>query len=115
MYRSFGNPRDIIRELRLMQEWADTTEQPYLTDGLSKSQGFQIFAAVQECIEKTAIPPQKSSSPTTESEGSVTLASERLVGDEARFEQVRRGLYILTEELIIDKRYRCCFHRARPN
>ena len=100
MYRSYGNPRDIIRELRLMQEWADTTEQPYLTDGLSKSQGFQIFAAVQECIEKTAIPPQKSSSPTTESDGSVTLASERLVGDEARMEQVRRGLYILTEELI---------------
>ncbi len=100
IYRSFGNPRDIIRELRLMQEWADTTEQPYLTDRLSKSPNFQIFAAVQECIEKTAVPPQASSSPTTDGDGSVALASERLIGDEARLEQVRRGLYILTEELI---------------
>ena len=36
VYRSFGNPRDIIRELRLMQDWADTVGQPYLTDRLGK-------------------------------------------------------------------------------
>ena len=99
VYRSFGNPRDIIRELRLMQEWADT-EQPYLTDRMSKSPSLQIFAALQDCVEKTAVPPQAKSSSATADDGSVTLVSERLVGDEARLEQVRRGLYILTEELI---------------
>lgn len=99
VYRSFGNPRDIIRELRLMQDWADTTEQPYLTDRLSKSPNVQIFAALQDCVEKTAV-PQSGSASKTDDDGSVTLVSERLVGDEARLEQVRRGLYILTEELI---------------
>ncbi len=100
VYRSFGNPRDIIRELRLMQDWADTVGQPYLTDRLSKSPNLQIFAAIQECIEKTAVPQQAISSLGTENDGSVTLVSDRLVGDEARLEQIRRGLYILTEELI---------------
>lgn len=114
IYRSFGNPRDIIRELRLMQEWADTTDQPYLTDRESKSANFQIFAAVQECIEKTAVPQQASSSPTPESNGSVALASERLVGDEARLEQVRRGLYILTEELINQQTMPLGFPEAAP-
>ncbi len=99
VYRSFGNPRDIIRELRLMQEWADT-EQPYLTDRLSKSPALQIFAAIQDCVEKTAVPQQSTSVTTRDSDGSVALVSERLVGDEARLEQIRRGLYILTEELI---------------
>ena len=99
VYRSFGNPRDIIRELRLMQEWADT-EQPYLTDRLSKSPALQIFAAIQDCVEKTAVPQQSTSVTPRDSDGSVALVSERLVGDEARLEQIRRGLYILTEELI---------------
>jgi hypothetical protein len=99
VYRSFGNPRDIIRELRLMQEWADT-EQPYLTDRLSKSPALQIFAAIQDCVEKAALPQQATSLPSRESDGAVALVSERLVGDEARLEQIRRGLYILTEELI---------------
>ena len=99
VYRSFGNPRDIIRELRLMQEWADT-EQPYLTDRLAKSPALQIFAAIQDCVEKTAVPQQSTSVAPRESDGSIALVSERLVGDEARLEQIRRGLYILTEELI---------------
>ena len=99
VYRSFGNPRDIIRELRLMQEWADT-EQPYLTDRLSKSPALQIFAAIQDCVEKTAVPQQSTSVTPRDSDGSVALVSERLVGDEARLVQIRRGLYILTEELI---------------
>jgi len=99
VYRSFGNPRDIIRELRLMHDWADTTDQPYLTDRLSKSPNLQIFAAIQDCIEKTALPHQ-SISPVGNDETSVTLVAERLVGNDARLEQVRRGLYILTEELI---------------
>jgi hypothetical protein len=75
VYRSFGNPRDIIRELRLMQEWADT-EQPYLTDRLAKSPALQIFAAIQDCVEKTAIPQQSTSLTTRESDGSVALVSK---------------------------------------
>jgi len=100
VYRSFGNPRDIIRELRLMQDWADTADQPYLTDRLSKSPNLQIFAAIQDCIEKTALPQQSTSPVGGDPDGSVTLVAERLVGNDARLEQVRRGLYILTEELI---------------
>src|SRR6185369_5564664 len=101
VYRSFGNPRDIIRELRLMQDWAETADQPYLTDRLSKSPSLQIFAVIQDCIEKTAVPQQATSTlGGPDGDGSVALVSERLVGDEARLEQIRRGLYILTEELI---------------
>jgi len=100
VYRSFGNPRDIIRELRLMQDWADTADQPYLTDRLSKSPNLQIFAAIQDCIEKTVLPQQATSILGTSNDDSVMLVAERLVGNEARLEQVRRGLYILTEELI---------------
>lgn len=101
LYHSYGNPRDIIRELRQMQEWADTTERPYLSDRLTKSQSVQIFAGIQECIEKAARPDSNESSGTPDSNGGgVTLVSERLSGDESRLEQIRRGLYILTEALI---------------
>lgn len=104
VYKSFGNPRDIIRELRLMQEWADAADRPYLTDQLGKSPALQIFATIQECIEKTAIPKQSSQTNPTQSDGSVSLVSESLIGNEAKDEQIRRGLYILTEELI-NRRY----------
>ncbi|HVI70391.1 MAG TPA: HEAT repeat domain-containing protein, partial [Pyrinomonadaceae bacterium] len=99
VYHSFGNPRDIIRELRLMQDWADTPDQPFLTDALSTPK-LQIFSAIQDCIEKTILPQQQTSSVTTAPDGSVMLVAERLASDEARLEQARRGLYILTEELI---------------
>ncbi len=101
LYRSFGNPRDIIRELRQMQEWAGATERPYLTDQLGKSQVFQIFCGVQECIEKAAVPQSAALTTAPGSDaGGLMLVAERLVGDESRLEQVRRGLYILTEEII---------------
>jgi hypothetical protein len=98
-YRSFGNPRDIIRELRQMQEWADTSERPYLAERVASRPELPIFAAVQEAVELLAAP---SSMATAEGDaaGSVALASERLGGDAARLEQIRRGLYILTEEII---------------
>jgi hypothetical protein len=100
LYRSSGNPRDIIRELRKMQQWWKSTDQPYLSDQLRKAPSLQIIAAVQECIEKTTVREQTSTSPLGQANGTVALASERLEGDEARLEQVQRGLYILTEELI---------------
>jgi hypothetical protein len=97
-YRSFGNPRDIIRELRQMQEWADTAERPYLTERLAARPELPIFAALQQAIELLAAP---ATAPTPPADvPAVTLASERLGGDAARLEQVRRGLYILTEEII---------------
>jgi hypothetical protein len=100
LYRSFGNPRDIIRELRKMQEWSYHSNQPFLTDRVRKTPALQIFAAVQECIEKTAVRQQSTGATGVQNNGNVALASERLEGDEARLEQVRRGLYILVEELI---------------
>ncbi|MDX6497294.1 MAG: eukaryotic-like serine/threonine-protein kinase [Blastocatellia bacterium] len=98
VYHSFGNPRDIIRELRQMQEWADTDNRPCLTDRAARGPSLKIFAAIQECIEKVVVPRSITTGP--EADGSVVLASERLVGDEARLEQLRRGLYILVEALI---------------
>ena len=100
LYRSSGNPRDIIRELRKMQQWWESTDQPYLSEQLRKTPGLQVIAAVQECIEKAAVREQTANSPLAQTNGAVALASERLEGDEARLEQVQRGLYILTEELI---------------
>ncbi|MEK7311653.1 MAG: ATP-binding protein, partial [Chloroflexota bacterium] len=49
-YRSFGNPREIVRELRQMQEWTETREQPYLTDRLAALPGLRVYAAMQEAI-----------------------------------------------------------------
>jgi len=104
VYISYGNPRDIIRELRTMQEWADTTERPYISDrhiskSSTRSQSLQIFAGIQKCIEKVARPEEEVSSSTEESNG-LTLVSERLGSDEGRLEQIRRGLYVFTEALI---------------
>lgn len=91
VYRSLGNPRDLIRELRRMQEWDDKSPRPYprpyLTGGFGERAGpdeVKIFSAVQEEIEFAAGAHE----------------NER-GGEAARLEQVRRGLYILTEELII--------------
>ena len=99
VYRSFGNPREIIRHLRNMNEWGALDSRPYLSERAARGAPFQIYAAIQECIEKVAVP--QSSTARTESDGTVVvLASERLVGDEARLEQIRRGLYILIEQLI---------------
>jgi Cdc6-like AAA superfamily ATPase len=101
LYHSYDNPRDIIRELRQMQEWADTTERPYLSDRLTKSRFLQIFAGIQECIEKVARSDSEEPQDGSASNGGgLTLISERLGGDESRLEQMRRGLYILTEQLI---------------
>ncbi len=98
-YRSFGNPRDIIRELRQMQEWADTSERPYLAERVAMRPELPIFAALQEAIELLAAPSSMATA-AGDAAGTIALASERLGGDAARLEQVRRGLYILTEEII---------------
>ncbi|HEX5601893.1 MAG TPA: hypothetical protein VFX63_05050 [Pyrinomonadaceae bacterium] len=104
VYISYGNPRDIIRELRTMQDWADTTERPYISDrhiskSSTRSQSLQIFAGIQKCIENVARPEEEVGSSTEESNGQI-LVSERLGGDEGRLEQIRRGLYVFTEALI---------------
>lgn len=104
VYNSYGNPRDIIRELRTMQDWADTTERPYISDrhiakGSTRSQSLLIFAGIQKCIENVARPEAETSGSTEESNG-LMLVSERLVGDEGRLEQIRRGLYVFTEAVI---------------
>lgn len=98
-YRSFGNPREIIRELRQMQDWAEARDQPYLTDRLASLPGLRVYAAMQEAIELVAAPRAETSA-GVDGGGGVALVSERLSGDEARLEQVRRGLYILAEEII---------------
>jgi len=104
VYTSYGNPRDIIRELRTKQEWADTAERPYISDRhiaktSTRSQSLQIFAGIQKCIENVARPEAETSSSTEESNG-LMLVSERLGSDEGRLEQIRRGLYVFTEALI---------------
>ncbi len=104
VYISYGNPRDIIRELRTMQSWADTTERPYISDRhisdrSKRSQSLQIFAGIQKCIENVARPEEETESPT-EDTSALMLVSERLGGDEGRLEQIRRGLYVFTEAVI---------------
>lgn len=104
VYISYGNPRDIIRELRKMQEWADTTERPYISDRhtsdrSTRSQSLQIFAGIQKCIENVARPEEETGNPSDDT-NDLILVSERLGGDEGRLEQIRRGLYVFTEALI---------------
>jgi len=104
VYISYGNPRDIIRELRKMQEWADTTERPYISDRhtsdrSTRSQSLQIFAGIQKCIENVARPEEVTGNPSDDT-NDLILVSERLGGDEGRLEQIRRGLYVFTEALI---------------
>ena len=98
-YRSLGNPREIIRELREMQHWGSSNGPSYLTDALAESPQLAIFSAIQQCVELVAR-PSTTAAPTTTAAAGVALASDRLSGDEARLEQVRRGLYVLVEELL---------------
>ncbi len=104
-YKSLGNPRDIIRELRQMQQWSTHGDQPFLSDRIANLGEVALIAAVQAAVENAAVPwrgaAAKAESALLQAQaGEVTLASERVGADEARLEQIRRGLYILVETAI---------------
>ena len=122
-YKSLGNPRDLIRELRAIQSWSGAGDRPYVTDRITKLPEVAIYALVQAVIEKSVVPwtptATASATATTSTTGAATssdqsgagqltdpqhdeatLASERVSADQARLEQLRRGLYILVESTI---------------
>ena len=90
-YKSFGLPREIVRELRENQEWTRLGLQPYITDHTFDRDEVRIFGKIQDVIEQVS---------GADSFGEGTNTTENDVWlNEIRKEQVRRGLYVLLDEL----------------
>jgi hypothetical protein len=96
-YKSLGNPRDLIRELRQLQHFAAAGASPMLGDDVLRAPAVAVYATVQQAVEATGVPWRNDADPTA---GSATRATERAGADEARLEQLRRGLYVLVETAI---------------
>ena len=94
-YRAHGLPREIIREIRSIQQWSTSTLQPYITDRLLLPNAIQIYALIEDVIENLT---SRSGSESGEKDN--PLMRERIWLSEGRQEQIRRGLYILVEELL---------------
>jgi hypothetical protein len=104
-YRAKGVPREVVRQLQEMQKWVPNSLQPYITDRQIQSFTIQVYARIQEVLEKlveseasvgTVVPAASNTASTSE----VSVAPERLWMNEERRDQSRRGLYVLVEELL---------------
>ena len=96
-YKSLGNPRDLIRELRQLQHFIAAGASPLLGDEVLRAPAVAVYAAVQQAVEATGVPWRNETDPTA---AASTGATERAGADEARLEQLRRGLYVLVETAI---------------
>ena len=94
-YRARGLPREVVREIRSMHRWAPRLRQPYLTDRSVLPGVIQLYALIQDAIENL-----NSRAETDPGEKENLLMRERIWLSEGRQEQIRRGLYILVEELL---------------
>jgi hypothetical protein len=102
-YRAFGLPREIIRELRENLLWTRVGLQPYLTNQAYPipMNAVRLFAEIQQTIENLDTQKLDSSALAESIPNDQSFLGERLwQQDEARNEQMRRGLYVLVEELI---------------
>ncbi len=102
-YSAFGLPREIIRELRENLLWTRAGLQPYLTNQSYPipEKAVRVYADIQQAIENIDTQKIASSSSTEGTPSDQNFLGERLwQQDEARNEQMRRGLYVLVEELI---------------
>ena len=94
-YRARGLPREVMREIRSLQSWAPRPLQSYLTDRSVQQKVIQLYALIQDAIENL-----NSRAETDSSEKENLLLRDRIWLSEGRQEQIRRGLYILMEELL---------------
>jgi len=95
-YHSFGLPREIVRTLRENQQWTDAGLQPYITDLTFDRDEVRIFGKLQDVIEQVLT----SESLTTGETGEISSSPDNeLWLNDIRREQVRRGLYVLLDEL----------------
>ena len=94
-YRARGLPREVMREIRSLQRWAPRLLQSYLTDRSVLPGVIQLYALIQDALENL-----NSQAETDSSEKENLLLRERIWLSEGRQEQIRRGLYILMEELL---------------
>jgi len=110
-YRARGIPRDIIRELQSIRQWVQEDLQTYLTDRFEQYPAVLVYAELQAALENvldttstTATLPIITMSATQTSAADATMmptvAPEHTWTNEARREQVKRGLYALVEELL---------------
>ena len=108
-YRARGIPRDIIRELQSIRQWVQEDLQTYLTDRFEQYPAVLVYAELQAALENvldttstTATPLSTSTTQTSATDATMipTVAPEHTWTNEARREQVKRGLYALVEELL---------------
>lgn len=95
-FQARGLPREIVRELRGMQQWVEGTLQPYLSDRTIPSNIIQLYKALEEIVENLDIRQGGETSSASQD----SLNKERIWLNEGRKEQIRRGCYILLEELV---------------
>ena len=107
-YRAAGLPREIIRELRLMQEWVPASLQTFITNQTRQIEIIRIYAAIQRALDGLDILPpaqerslgeQKQKLLGSEAE-EIMATPEYLWIHEASQEQIRRGRYVLVEEML---------------
>lgn len=95
-YQSFGLPREVVRLLRENQQWKEIGLQPYITDNTFDRNEVRIFGKMQYVIEQIL---STESSLTGETNPPAGNTEHDLWLNDIRREQVRRGLYVLLDEL----------------
>jgi hypothetical protein len=113
-YRARGVPRDIIRELQAIQQWARKGSQAFITDQMDQYPPILAYAEIQRALEgsldisNTSNTPQQSSEANrTNSNPDPNVSTDPVRIEtgyawlqEGRYEQIRRGLYVLVEKLL---------------
>lgn len=120
-YRAMGIPREILRELHEMQQWLPDSLQPYLTDRSSQFGIALLYSKIQmvlEALDKessqianqsqaigaegSSEEPSSDSNQQEDSSAEIVLAPERFWRNDGLREQIRRGRYILVEQMLTD-------------
>jgi hypothetical protein len=107
--RAGGLPREVVRELQKVQQWLPGGVQAYLSDRSDSSAIIECYSQIQTRLESLwsvssrvpgTAPETTDTNASVASQPSAPLSSGRVWEDEARREQVQRGLYVLVEDLI---------------
>ena len=101
-YKAHGLPREIIRELRTLQQWVKGTLMTYLSERHMLLGDIQVYGHIQGVIENlnTAMDGTETTTITTTDETNLNVIRERVWLTEGRQEQIRRSLYVLIEDMI---------------
>ena len=109
-YRARGIPRDMMRELQSVQLWIENRPQAYVENRMGQYPVIHVYAELQNCLERlfdytnisnsTQAPGASTSDSPFSSIVDNTLITEHMWTNEGRKEQVKRGLYVIMEELL---------------